>query len=237
MKFIWERDRGIMRCVGVGVEFTVTCDVRNEVNDRRKLHNPDEVVHTVRADGTWGHAYMPRPFPKGEWKITEIEKTSKPVFAPVKIKTEFHPKLLENWAKRDKNAYAFLSWQHAVNRVSDLRHKRCVVKPCGFCGGEHDGFEGTVLVDAEEHSDNEDNANKLYLSVAEIQFTVPAAMEEEIMPIVQTVKSDEPDIAAQDDTALNTIEEHAKTLGVSAPVVAAAIQRLGCREKGRKNGV
>jgi hypothetical protein len=63
---------------------------------------------------------------------------------------------------------------------------------------EHDNFEGTVLISAEEHSDFVDNVNKLYLSVAEIQFTVPVALEEEIVPTIQTVESDQPDMAAPD---------------------------------------
>jgi hypothetical protein len=62
---------------------------------------------------------------------------------------------------------------------------------------EYDNFEGTVLISAEEHSDFVDNVNKLYLSVAEIQFTVPVALEEEIVPTFTSVEG-EPDLAAQD---------------------------------------
>jgi hypothetical protein len=60
---------------------------------------------------------------------------------------------------------------------------------------EYDNFEGTVLIGAEEHSDFEDTVNKLYLSVAEIQFTVPIALDEELVPTFQTVVS-EPERAA-----------------------------------------
>ena len=62
---------------------------------------------------------------------------------------------------------------------------------------EYDNFEGTILISAEEHSDFEDTVNKLYLSVVEIQFTVPVALDEEIVPTFQTVKA-EPEIAARD---------------------------------------
>jgi hypothetical protein len=62
---------------------------------------------------------------------------------------------------------------------------------------EYDDFEGTVLISGEEHSDFVDNVNKLYLSVAEIQFTVPVALDEEIVPTFQNVEA-EPQIAARD---------------------------------------
>ena len=95
MKLIWNRDKGEARIEG-GQVFRITCDVRNELNGRRRLHDRDDVVNTVRENGTWGHAYMPRPFPKGTWNITGVEKTAVPVFAPFKIKTNAHQKV-ELW--------------------------------------------------------------------------------------------------------------------------------------------
>jgi hypothetical protein len=62
---------------------------------------------------------------------------------------------------------------------------------------EYDNFEGTVLISGEEHSDFVDTVNKLYLSMAEIQFTVPVALDEEIVPTFQNVEA-EPEIAARD---------------------------------------
>ena len=63
---------------------------------------------------------------------------------------------------------------------------------------EYDNFEGTVLIVAEEHSDFEDSANKLYLSVVEIQFTAPVALDDEIVPTFQFVETEQPDFAAQE---------------------------------------
>ena len=102
MRLMWRRDKGELR-LDAGV-FTVRCEVRNELNGRRKRNSPDEVVNIVRADGTWGHAYMPRPFPLGVWKITGTEKTSVPVFAPVKIKTDAHQKV-ELWNLDGRGGY------------------------------------------------------------------------------------------------------------------------------------
>ncbi|MDR2865730.1 MAG: hypothetical protein LBV68_08990 [Spirochaetaceae bacterium] len=72
MKIVWKRDAGRALCAGR--EFIITSIVRNELNGRRKLHNPDDVVNTVKENGTWGAAYMPCPFPKGTWEITGMEK-------------------------------------------------------------------------------------------------------------------------------------------------------------------
>jgi hypothetical protein len=60
---------------------------------------------------------------------------------------------------------------------------------------ELDDFGGMVAINPEEHSDFVDNASKLYLSVAEIQFTVPVALDEEIVPTFKSVESDGPEIA------------------------------------------
>jgi hypothetical protein len=55
---------------------------------------------------------------------------------------------------------------------------------------EYDGFEGLIVIETEEHSDLMDSVNKLYLSVAEIQFSVPVAMEETDVPTIKTVEAE-----------------------------------------------
>jgi hypothetical protein len=47
---------------------------------------------------------------------------------------------------------------------------------------EYDGFEGLIVINAEEHSDHTGNTAKQYVSVAEVQFTVRVALDEEIVP-------------------------------------------------------
>ncbi len=81
----WNRNEGTAIC---GDEhFTITSEVRNELNGRRSLGNPKDVVRSI-VNGQWGPPYMPRPFPLGNWRITGIEKTDNPEFAPIKIKTD-----------------------------------------------------------------------------------------------------------------------------------------------------
>jgi hypothetical protein len=54
------------------------------------------------------------------------------------------------------------------------------------CGG----FTGSVEIGAEEHSDHTGNVAKLYLSVAEVHFSVAAAMDAEIIPVFETVEQE-----------------------------------------------
>jgi hypothetical protein len=55
---------------------------------------------------------------------------------------------------------------------------------------ECDGFTGGVEIGAEEHSDHTGNVAKLYLSVAEVRFSVAAAMDAEIIPVFETVEQE-----------------------------------------------
>jgi hypothetical protein len=51
-----------------------------------------------------------------------------------------------------------------------------------------DDFEGLIVIEFEEHSDHADSMGKIYLSVAEVQFSVDVALEEEIVPTITTVE-------------------------------------------------
>jgi len=102
MKIVWDRDAG--KASVDGGEFDITSEVRNEVNGRRKLHRPAEVVYSMTEECYKGPPYMPRPFPKGTWPVYAVEKTDKPEFAPVKIKTAAHQKV-EVWALDEKGGY------------------------------------------------------------------------------------------------------------------------------------
>jgi hypothetical protein len=52
---------------------------------------------------------------------------------------------------------------------------------------EYDGFEGSVLINGEEHSDHSGNTGKLYVSIAEIEFAVDVATGEEIVPTIDQI--------------------------------------------------
>ncbi len=52
---------------------------------------------------------------------------------------------------------------------------------------QYDNFLGTIDIVAEEHSDHTGNTAKLYLSVAEVRFKVPVALEEGIVPTIDEI--------------------------------------------------
>jgi hypothetical protein len=58
---------------------------------------------------------------------------------------------------------------------------------------EYNGFEGLIVINAEEHSDHTGNTAKQYVSVAEAQFTVQVALDEETVPTFGTATA-EPEI-------------------------------------------
>jgi hypothetical protein len=103
MKIEWNRDKNDLYCGGI--HFLVTNKVRNEIDPLhvRKLHDPNEVVYAIE-NGQYTNPYMPRKFPKGTWQITEIEETTQPDFAPIKIKTNAH-QMVEVWLLDDKKGY------------------------------------------------------------------------------------------------------------------------------------
>lgn len=103
MTLVWLRDDNLL-IVG-SKRFTVTNRVRNEIDPDavRNLHDPAEVRKAV-VNGQWGPPYMPRKFPKGIWNVTEIEETTVPDFAPLKIKTNAH-QLVHAWALDAKGGY------------------------------------------------------------------------------------------------------------------------------------
>ena len=78
-------------------KFFISCVVRNELNGWRKK---SQVVKSIPKD----RPIYPRPFPKGAWKISGVEYSDDPVYAPVKIKTNAF-KMLPIWKLDDKCNY------------------------------------------------------------------------------------------------------------------------------------
>jgi hypothetical protein len=102
MKLRWNLDGNTLVC---GDErFDITCDVRNELNGRRRLHDPDEVIKSVDGSGHWGKPYMPRRFPRGTWPVLGAEDTREKDFRPVKIRTGAHQQV-RTWVLDDKGGY------------------------------------------------------------------------------------------------------------------------------------
>jgi hypothetical protein len=81
----------IMTAFGKSVPFT--CFVRNEVNGLRAMN---EVVYSVKSDGSQGPAIMPRTFPVGTWELKMPAPRSNPLLAPYFIPTTAW-QVLDEW--------------------------------------------------------------------------------------------------------------------------------------------
>ena len=88
-----------------------SCNVRNEMNGRRPLHDPKQVQYTI-PKSMKPMPYMPRQYPSGIFKITEIEWTDDPEYAPVKIRTT---------AKRDVFVWALDKYGGYDYRLDEIQ--------------------------------------------------------------------------------------------------------------------
>ena len=84
--------------------FPASCVVRNELNGKRSLSDPHDVVKTFPVKGP-RRPYMPRQFPSGIYLITNIERTNDVEFAPYKIKTTATREVF-TWTLNKNGAYS-----------------------------------------------------------------------------------------------------------------------------------
>lgn len=77
-----------------GIVFQVNNIVRSDKDGTRSLEKKSELVFPIiNGEYDYKRPVMPHHFPKGKWQITEIQYTTDPTFAPVKIKTNAHQRL------------------------------------------------------------------------------------------------------------------------------------------------
>ena len=120
--------------------YNADCNIRHELNGRRLLHNVNDVVYTFPEHGH-RKPYMPRQFPSGIFKITELEwiKEDDPqykTYGPVKIKTNA-TRLVFTWDLDYKGGYDKNSgkiqedkayWIHYTDSKTTLGCIRCIDK-------------------------------------------------------------------------------------------------------------
>lgn len=91
-----------------GVEYKATCPVRNALNGER---NPDQVVKTFPLNPLEDReAYDPRKFPTGVWAVKRPTWTEDPDYAPVKIPTDAHRRVLTTSGKVQEDAFYHLHY-------------------------------------------------------------------------------------------------------------------------------
>ena len=120
--------------------YDADCNVRNELNKRRLLHNTKEVIYTFPSHGH-RKPYMPRQFPSGIFKITDLEWINEKdsqykEFGPVKIKTNA-TRLVFTWRLNLRGEYDKPSgiiqedhayWNHFTESRTTLGCIRCIHK-------------------------------------------------------------------------------------------------------------
>lgn len=100
MIIIWVRNKDFLRFED-GFEYFITNEVRNELNGRRVLHDPSEVVRTMPEPGK---PYMPRQFPLGEWTVYKPVPRNDPYKRPLYIPTDAHQEV-QVWALDSNGGY------------------------------------------------------------------------------------------------------------------------------------
>lgn len=100
-ELVWKR--GDMYMYAFGNRIDCSCNVRNLENGHRRN---DEVVFSIRKDGSMGVPYSPQLFPVGLWKVGRPQVEIDPYMRPFFIPTDAH-QLVERWhiAERDKMVY------------------------------------------------------------------------------------------------------------------------------------
>lgn len=79
------------------------CDVRNELNGRRPLHDPSQVVYGI-THNPYKTPVMPREFPQGRWQVFPPVARTDEYLAPFYIPTSAE-QWLEVWELDEDGGY------------------------------------------------------------------------------------------------------------------------------------
>lgn len=130
-----------------GIVFQVNNKVRSDKDGTRALDKKSELVFPIiNGEYDYKRPVMPHHFPKGKWKITEVQHTDDPTFAPVKIKTNAHQKLPvwtidpdgsyghETTEMVDDWGYYFhASWSKTSQGCGIISSQKAALKLAGLC--------------------------------------------------------------------------------------------------------
>lgn len=115
MRIVFSHEREVLNALDTeNGDYTIpaNCIVRNELNGRRKLHDPSEVVYAMTENRYERDPYMPRTFPMGIYWIQPPvarpdNKYLAPYFIPTNATREVHI-----WHLDKKGGYA-----HETNKT------------------------------------------------------------------------------------------------------------------------
>ena len=106
MKINFYQDRGILECMFDDTvrDLVSSCNVRNELNGQRKLHDPTQVIYAMTHDPYHKSAVMPRFFPVGLWNVYRPRERDDTYLAPFYIPTDAE-QYLPVWELDDEGGY------------------------------------------------------------------------------------------------------------------------------------
>ena len=108
MKITFHADNKLLQCQrGDNItDIAASCIVRNELNRKRPLHDPMQVVYAIVDDHYNRYPYMPRTFPTGTWRIYTPRARTSGYLAPYFIPTDAE-QLVNVWSLDKDGGYAF----------------------------------------------------------------------------------------------------------------------------------
>ena len=106
MKLNFYPDNSILECLYDEVvrDIPASSNVRNELNGRRPLHDPTQVVYAMTSDPYTRSPVMPRTFPKGSWRVYKPRRRDDRYLAPFFIPTDGE-QYLPVWTLDAKGGY------------------------------------------------------------------------------------------------------------------------------------
>jgi len=109
-------DREVLECMYNGAmrDVKADCVVRNELNGRRPLHDPTQVVYAMTADPYGRFPVMPRTFPEGSWSLYTPRMREDRYLAPYFIPTDAE-QWLPVWELDDDGGYDHVTDEYVLD--------------------------------------------------------------------------------------------------------------------------
>ena len=111
-------DHKILECSLSNVikDIPADCVVRNELNGRRPLHDPTQIIYAITHDPKHKYPVMPRTFPRGTWGVFKpLPRPDDEYLSPFFIPTEAE-QYLNVWELDEEGGYDHVTDE----RVLDL---------------------------------------------------------------------------------------------------------------------
>lgn len=116
MKINYYHDAHILECIidELVKDIPADCVVRNELNGKRHLHDPSQIVRAMVQDPYSKPPVMPRIFPEGTWNVYKPRMRTNPYLAPYFIPTDAE-QYLPVWELDENGGYDHVTDKHVLD--------------------------------------------------------------------------------------------------------------------------